>query len=137
VGLALRGHAAGVRLIGVEAEASTAFTASLREGRITRIQPKPTLADGLAGNLDPDSITFPLMQEVCDRVALVSEKQLRQAIAGLAGEEHVIAEGAGGASTAALLGGQLGAERGPVVAIVSGANIDLATLRSVLSGRGE
>lgn len=134
VGLALKARAAGVRLIGVEAEASTAFTASLREGRITRIEPKPTLADGLGGNLDPDSITFPLMQQVCDRIALVSEDQLREAIAGLAGEEHVIAEGAGAAATAALLSGHISAEVGPVVTIVSGSNIDLATFRGVLGG---
>ena len=42
VGLALRARAAGIRTIGVEAEASTAFTASLREGRVTRVAPKPT-----------------------------------------------------------------------------------------------
>jgi threonine dehydratase len=134
IGLALKAQAGDACLIGVEAAASTAFTASLREGRVTRIDPKPTLADGLAGNLDPESITFALMQEVCDRIVLVSEDQLRQAIAGLAGEEHVIAEGAGAATTAALLGGQIAVRPGPVVAIVSGANIDSARLRDVLDG---
>ena len=62
-GLALRAAAPRARLVGVEAEASTPFTTSLARGAITTIDAGPTLADGLAGNLEPGSMTFPLVQQ--------------------------------------------------------------------------
>ncbi len=132
IGLVARAQATHVRVIGVEAEASQAFTQSLRAGRITPIVAGQTLADGLAGNLEDGSITFPLVQRVCDGVVTVTEAQLADAIDGLAREEHVIAEGAGAAASAALAAGRVTIDRAPIVAIVSGANIDLEKLRKVL-----
>lgn len=133
IGVVLESERPPISLIGVETEASHAFHASLAAGRITTIDPKPTLADGLAGNLEAGSMTFPLMQRVCDAIALVSEADLRAAIAGLAREEHVIAEGAGAAGVAALLSGRATIVRGSrVVAIVSGSNIDAEKLKALL-----
>lgn len=132
IGLVCRSQPGRVETIGVEAEASQAFSVGLRAGRITPIQPKPTLADGLTGNLEPGSITFPLMQQVCDRIVTVSEEDLKAAIGALAREEHLIAEGAGAAAVAALASRRVVPGDGPVVAIVSGANIDLEKLAPLL-----
>jgi threonine dehydratase len=132
IGLVCRAQPGHVSTIGVEAEASQAFTVSLPAGRITRIQPRPTLADGLGGNLEEGSITFPLMQQVCERMVTVSEDDLKRAIAALAREEHLIAEGAGAAAVAALCAKHVGRDSGPIVAIVSGANIDLEKLAPLL-----
>lgn len=131
VGLALAAAAPDAALVGVEAEASTPFTASLSAGAITAIDPKPTLADGLAGNLEPGTITFPLVARLAREVVTVSEPDLRQAIVGMASEEHLIVEGAAAAAVAAAArhAGRVG---GPVVAIVTGANIDPDVLRDVL-----
>ena len=49
-------------VVGVEAEASSPFTAGLAAGRIVEIDVQPTLADGLAGNLDPDTPTFDIVR---------------------------------------------------------------------------
>ena len=76
VGLALRAAAPRARLVGVEADASTPFTTSLARGAITTIDAGPTLADGLAGNLEPGSMTFALVQQVVDEVVTVSESAL-------------------------------------------------------------
>jgi threonine dehydratase len=116
------------RVIGVEASASTAFTTSLAAGRITAIVPRPTLADGLAGNLDPESPTFEIVRSTVARVVTVTEEELAGALRGLAEREHLIAEAAGAAAVAAIQSGKVTAERGPLVAIVSGANIDLERL---------
>jgi threonine dehydratase len=62
VGAAAKAVAPGCQVIGVEVEASCAFQASVRAGRLVRIVPGPTLADGLGGNPDPDTITFALIQ---------------------------------------------------------------------------
>jgi threonine dehydratase len=133
IGIAAAAHATPVGVIGVEAEASTAFSTGLRNGRITRIEPRPTLADGLAGNLEPGSMTFGLVRDTCERIVLAPEEHLRSAIAGLAGEEHLIAEGAGAAAVAAILARRLEDRKGPIVAIVSGSNIDLGRLSGLLA----
>jgi threonine dehydratase len=131
VAIAARAISAGVRVVGVEAEASHAMLASLRAGRITTIDPQPTLADGLAGNLEPGSMTFEIVQREVDEIVTVTETELQRGIAALAAEEHLIAEGAGAAAVAALLAGKVRTS-GATAAIVSGSNIDRAVLRSLL-----
>jgi threonine dehydratase len=133
VGLALKAVAPGVTVIGVEVEASTPFTLSLEAGRITEIAPQPSLADGLVGNLEKGSMTFPLVQQVVDRVVTVSEDDLRRAIKGLASEERLIAEGAGAATVAAVMTGKASTPGQRVVAIVTGGNVDLAKWLSTVS----
>src|SRR5687767_4574929 len=125
VGLALKAVAPKVTVVGVEADASTPFTVSLEAGRITEITPKPSLADGLVGNLESGSMTFPLVKQVVDRVVTVSEEDLARAMKGLAGEERLIVEGAGAASVAAIMTGKASAPGQRVVAIVTGGNVDL------------
>jgi threonine dehydratase len=131
VGMAIRAVAPHVRLIGVEAEASTPFTTGLAHGAITPIEPGPTLADGLAGNLEPGSITFALVQQFVDEVVVVSEDELKRALRGMAAEEHLIVEGAAAVSIAAAIS-RRGASSGPSVALVTGANIDTEKLAEVL-----
>jgi len=120
------------RVIGVEAAASTAFTTSLAAGRVTPIAPGPSIADGLTGNLDPDSMTFELVRDTVQRIVTVSEEELARAVRGLAAYDHLIVEGAGGAAIAAIQAGKCDGDRGPTVAVVSGANIDLDRLVQVL-----
>lgn len=125
VGLAVKAAAPGATIVGVEVEASSAFTLSLEAGRITEITPRQSLADGLTGNIEPGSITFPLVKQVVDYVVTVSESDLVRAMRGLAAEEHLIVEGAGAAATAAIVAGKASAPGQRVVALVSGANVDL------------
>lgn len=131
VGLALRAAAPRARVVGVEAAASTPFTTGLARGRITTIEAGPTLAEGLAGNLEPGAITFPLVQRVVDQVVVVSEDALRAAMRGMAAAEHLIIEGSAAVAVAAMAGGHTRSE-GPAVAVVTGANIDLERLVEVL-----
>jgi len=119
-------------VVGVEVEASTPFRRSLAAGRIVPIEVKTTLADGLAGNLDPDAITFELVQRLVDRMVVVSEPQLQQAIVGLLREERVVAEGAGATGVAAVLGSALDLAGRRIAVVVSGANIDIDTLMSLI-----
>jgi threonine dehydratase len=119
-------------VIGVEVAASNAFQQSVRAGRLVEIVPGETLADGLGGNPDPDTITFAIIQRLVDRIVTVSEEDLAAAIAGLVEAEHLIAEGAGAAATAALLGKRIEVRDRRVAAIVSGGNIDRARLAALL-----
>jgi threonine dehydratase len=134
-GVATVAKAMGARceVIGVEVEASCAFQTSVRAGRLVEIVPGATLADGLGGNPDPDTITFAFIQRLVDRIVTVSEDDLSAAIVGLVEAEHLVAEGAGAAATAALVGKRVELSGRRVVAIVSGANIDRARLARLLS----
>ena len=120
------------QVIGVEVEASHAFQASLAAGRLVEIVAGATLADGLGGNPDPDTITWPCLQRVVDRIVIVDEDDLGRALVGLVEHEHLIAEGAGAAATAAVLAQRLDVAGRRVAAIVSGANIDRARLAALL-----
>lgn len=125
MGLALKAAAPNATIVGVEVEASSPFTLSLEAGRITEITPRASLADGLVGNLEPGSMTFPLVQQVVDHVVTVSEDDLGRAMRGLATEERLIVEGAGAAATAAIMAGKASAPGQRVVAMVTGGNVDL------------
>ena len=125
MGLAIKAAAPRVTIVGVEVEASAPFTLSLEAGRITEITPRKSLADGLTGNLEAGTITFPLVQQVVDYVVTVSEEELARAMKGLATEERLIVEGAGVAATAAIMAGKASAPGQRVVAMVTGGNVDL------------
>ena len=125
MGLAIKAAAPNATIVGVEVEASSPFTLSLEAGRITRITPRPSLADGLVGNLEPGSMTFQLVKQVVDYVVTVSEDELTRAMKGLAAEERLIVEGAGAAAVAAVIAGKASAPGQRVVAMVTGANVDL------------
>jgi threonine dehydratase len=114
-----------VRVIGVEVDASTPFATGIAHGSITEIKVRPSLADGLTGNLESDAITFELVRGNVERLVSVSESDLERAIRGLAGEEHLIAEGAGAAATAAVMACHVIVPRERAVVMLTGGNIDL------------
>jgi threonine dehydratase len=120
-------------IIGVEVDASCAFQTSVRAGRLVDIVPGPTLADGLGGNPDPETITFAFIQRLVDRIVTVSESDLAAAIVGLVEAEHLVAEGAAAAGVAALVGRHADVRGRSVAVIVTGSNIDRARLASLLT----
>jgi threonine dehydratase len=120
-----------VRVIGVEAAANPAFHTARRQGRPTPIDPRPTLADGVSGNFEPDSITVDLVDRFVDDIVLVEEADIARAIRHLAVHEHLIAEGAAALGVAALATGAV-RNRTQTAVIISGANIDGERLASIL-----
>lgn len=131
-GIALAVERSGVAVHGVEVEASSPFTASLAAGHIVTIDVKPTLADGLAGNLDPDTLTFDLVRRLVTQVARVSEQDLRDAMRGLITNERLITEGAGAAGVGAVLRGLTAIDGRRTAVVISGANVDSAVLKAIL-----
>ena len=119
--------APGVKTIGVQAERAPAYYRSWKEDRVVGTETCDTIADGLATRT-PESANVRGIRSLVDDVVLVSEEQMLRAIDTLLMDEHVLAEPAGAASTAALLcGGASFSEN--VVLIVSGANISREVLR--------
>ncbi len=133
IGVALSALSPGCRLVGVEAEASPAFATARRHGRITRIEPGPTIADGLGGNLEPGAVTFDYVERHVHDIVEVDEAAIVAAIGDLAGHDHQIVEGAAAVGPAALARGRITSVSGRTVGVVlTGANIDRTRLKACL-----
>ena len=120
----LREVAPHVRILGAQSEHTNAMARSLAAGRIVDIGHEPTLAEGLAGAIDAEGLA--IGRAGLDGIVEVSEEAIAGAIRWLAVEEGLTVEGSGAVGVAALLAGALGAPRGPLVAVISGGNIDAA-----------
>lgn len=120
-----------VKIIGVQAERAPAYYLSWKEGKVVGTETCDTIADGLATRT-PEAANVRDVKSLVDDVALVSEEQMLGAIETLLVEEHVLAEPAGAASTAALLKSSEGWGDFPVL-IVSGANISRDVLKRALA----
>ena len=136
----LSGTAAVVRalvqegtVIGAEADASPVFTGALAAGRPITVDVRPTLADGLAGNMEPDSVTFHLVRDLVDRVLLVRETFIASAMRDLILQDRLVAEGAAATAAGALLQGDLDLRGRRVGVILSGRNVDGRVLHRVLA----
>jgi threonine dehydratase len=132
VAAAVKQIAPRVKIIGVQAERAPAYYRSWKEDRVVGTETCDTIADGLATRT-PNEGNVHDVKRLVDDLVLVSEEAMLRAIEILLVEEHVLAEPAGAASTAALLAGD--AEFGEnVVLVVSGANISREVLRRAVGG---
>ena len=104
-GLTLGLAGSGVRVVGVESEASPSMSAALAAGSIVPIHVEPTVADGLAGNLEPGAVTLAVALEHHVEVRTVSEADIRSAMAFSAHKMGLVLEGAGATGVAALRAG--------------------------------
>jgi threonine dehydratase len=118
-----------VKIIGVQSERAPSYFLSWREGRAIETETCDTIADGLATRT-PEEANVVAIRELVDEVVLVSEEEMLEAIARLLIDEHVVAEPAGTAATAAFLKSR--DQRGSNVALlVTGANLSRETLERV------
>jgi threonine dehydratase len=134
LGIAFRRAGADIELIGVQASACAPYVEVLRETRSPSdgdAAARNTIADGIAIKR-PGALTLPLLRELLDGVETVSEDEIADAMVFLSENAKLVAEGAGAASVAALLGGRLGPASGTTVAVVSGGNVDSGLLAEVL-----
>lgn len=130
--LVARSHARPLRVVGAEAESSPVFTTSLAAGTVAPVEVRATLADGLAGNLEPGSRTFELVRDLVDAVALVAESSIETAMRNLVYRERLVTEGAGATAVAALLQGGLDLGGGAVGVMITGRNVDPSVLKRIL-----
>lgn len=124
-----------VKIIGVQSERAPAYCLSWKEGRAIETQTCDTIADGLATRT-PVAANVDAIRKLVDEVMLVSEKEMLQAIGELLVEEHVVAEPAGAAATAAFLKSRHHKNRS-VVLLVTGANISPEVLRQAVAAYHE
>lgn len=131
MGAVLRTLAPHVRVIGVQSEETAAMTHSVRAGRVQETPVTPTLADGLAGQIDEEALY--IGQHCADDLVLVTEAEIGESIAWLHRTTGMKVEGAGAVTVAALRHGRVTPQTGPIAAVVSGQNIDDSRLATLLA----
>lgn len=131
VALAIKSLRPQVRIIGVEAESAPTLKASLDAGRVTRIETRPTLADGLA-IAEVGRIPFDIARKSVDDVKLVDEAQIATAILRLLEMEKTVVEGAAATPLAAAMTRSLGLEGKKAVLCLCGGNIDVTLISRVI-----
>jgi len=119
IGAALATLRPKVRVIGVLPERSAYLHAYFHSGSMTQVVEQPTLADGLAGAVEVDSITLPLVRALVDDMILVSEDEIRGALSWAWHRGQVIEP-----SAAVALAGALRSQGRARLAILSGGNVD-------------
>jgi threonine dehydratase len=131
IAAALRALEPEVRVFASEVTGAAPLAASLAAGHPVEIEYTPSFVDGIGGPWISAEM-WELARRLLDGSLRVSLEQVAEAVRLLATRSRLVAEGAGASSLAAALDG--GASPGPVVCVISGGNIDAATLATILRG---
>ncbi|MCH5273252.1 MAG: threonine ammonia-lyase [Lachnospiraceae bacterium] len=118
-----------VKVIGVEPEGASCMKASLAEGKVVTLPTVDTIADGTAVKT-PGVNIFPYIQENVDEIMTVSDKELIVCFLDMIENHKMVVENSGLLTAAALK--HLKGEGKRVVAVLSGGNMDVITMASVV-----
>lgn len=129
--IAAKASAPGCRVMGVEPELADDATRSFRTGRLHTVHNPPTIADGTR-TPSLGRITFPLVRHFVDDMLTVSEEEIIAAVQFLFYRTKMVVEPSGALGVAALLKKTAPQLQGNVGVMISGGNIDGATMRMIL-----
>ena len=126
IALGAKARTPEARIIAAETSASPVWSQALAAGRLVTVEVHQTVADGLAGNLEPDSITFEMVRDLVERVIDVDEPPIVSAMRELMARDQIRAEGAAATAVAALLqeNDTPGLTGRRIAVILSGSNVD-------------
>ncbi|MGI5996304.1 MAG: pyridoxal-phosphate dependent enzyme, partial [Saccharomonospora viridis] len=130
VASALKAERPEIRVVGVQAESAAAFPLSLSAGNPVRLDRMQTMADGIAVG-EPGPITFEHVRSLVDDVVTVGEESLSRAVLLCLERRKLVVEPAGAAAVAALLE-HPGVFEPPIVAVLSGGNVDPLLLLQII-----
>jgi threonine dehydratase len=130
IGAAVKEVRPDVRLVGVQASGAAAYPPSLKAGHPKSLDSMATIADGIAVGR-PGELTYRMVRALVDDIVTVSEESLSHALLLCLERAKLVVEPAGAAAVAALMDAPKSFEP-PVVAVLSGGNIDPVLLLRVL-----
>jgi threonine dehydratase len=128
----VRAVAPNARIVGAQSEKTAAMARSMAAGRVVDIEDEPTIAEGLAGQIDEAGLA--IGRHSLDEIVTVSEEQIGKTIAWLWHEHSARVEGAGAVATTAVLHRAVHSLPTPAAIIVSGGNIDAAKFEALMQG---
>ncbi len=136
VAIAAKESIPGCHVYGAETVAIPSMYESLRQGSPQKVTPRPTIADGMQAAI-PGELTFEAVRKYVDRVGLVTDLELEDAVYDLLTMGRVLAEPSGASPLAAVKGPLKDIPAGKLVLVVSGGNISVDVLRSILTKKAQ
>lgn len=133
ISIAIKSLKPTVQVIGVQSEASPVMYESLRASKIVDARKSKSIAEGLFGGIEKDSVTFKIVQEYVDKVLLVREETIRRAIYLLWAHEKQVVEGSGAAAIAPILEDTALFAGKTVACMITGGNIDDELFKAILA----
>ena len=130
VSLAAKELNPNVKIIGVQAEGANAMEQSFKSGEIINLKSVDTIADGIAVK-KPGDLTFNFIKEYVDDIITVSDHEIVEAFFTLSEKHKLLAEASGAVSLAAS--SKLNFKDKNIVSIISGGNIDMVTITSLIN----
>lgn len=118
-----------IKVIGVEPSGAASLKASFEKGQVTTLKTVNTIADGTAVKT-PGSNIFPYLQENIDEIITVDDDELIVAFLDMVENHKMVVENSGLLTVAAL--NHLGVKDKKVVSVLSGGNMDVITMSSVV-----
>jgi len=132
VAVAVKGLNPRARVYGVQPEGAAAMRRSLDAGHPVQLDSVNTIADGLAAPM-AGAMTYDIVRRFVDDVVVISDDTIAEGLRELLVYTKLLAEPAGAAGVAALMSGAIPVKRGErVVCVVSGGNVDLTKLATLL-----
>ena len=129
--IALKSHRPEIEVIGVQVDTCAPFPGSLEAGNPVPVTSARTIADGIAVKR-PGELTLALIRRWVDRIAVVAEDEVAEAMVFLLERAKLVVEGAGAVGVAALLSGVTGpSTHGTTVIVLSGGNVGAGLLAEV------
>ncbi|MGW7227200.1 threonine ammonia-lyase [Streptomyces cyaneofuscatus] len=130
IAVAVKALRPDIRIVGVQAAGAAAYPPSLAAGHPVSLANPVTMADGIKVGR-PGDVPFAVIEELVDEVRTVTENELSSALLLCLERAKLVVEPAGASPVAALLSAPE-AFRGPVVAVLSGGNVDPLLMQRVL-----
>ncbi|KAL7788926.1 tryptophan synthase beta subunit-like PLP-dependent enzyme [Trichoderma ceciliae] len=133
IGAVIKAFSPHTKIYGVAATNSKALAESIAAGHVVETEHRSTLADGVAGGIDTDTITLPLAMSVVDQVVECDEGEIGAALKALAFEENMIVEGSAALALAGFNQVSEHLTHQTSVIVLCGANYDQGTIRGIIS----
>ena len=130
----LKAHDRAIQIFACQPANSPIMAESVKAGRIIEMNSLPTLSDGTAGGIEPDSITFEICKQHVDDYILLSEDEISSAIRQVLEKENMLIEGAAALTVAACIKTQARLAGSRIVLVLSGKRIGLETLQRQVLG---
>ncbi|WP_017219031.1 pyridoxal-phosphate dependent enzyme [Pseudoalteromonas sp. NJ631] len=125
VGAILKNAQFNTKLWAVSAKNSCVLYNSLLEKRVVNVKQQLTIAEGVAGNIDSDTMTLRICEEVIDKSVVCSEKEILTAYKKLALQENLLVEGAAALAYAGYIKEKSNIPQGELsVVVLCGSNMD-------------
>ena len=128
----VRAVSPATRIVGAQSENTAAMSLSLAEGRVVEIDNLPTLADGLAGQIDEEG--FEIGQHALDGIVTLTEAEIARTIAWMWSEHRERVEGAAACGVGAVWLRRLDQIATPAAIVISGGNIDPMKFEKLTAG---